>query len=222
MRTALCLAHLLGDEAAEKKWREAALEPWSTNPQVDHLIGQKLSQKYRFAEGVEHQRQSLAFDPNYLPAKFQLSQDLLRLGDEAEGWRLANEVYEGDGYNVAAHNLVVLQESVEKFATLEADGFVLRMDSREAEIYGRRALALLGRARGSLCDKYEVQFDGPIVVEIFPEKQDFAVRTFGIYRLWKASWVCVSAASSRRTVPHPGASIRRTGRPSYGTSSATP
>jgi len=174
------LAHLLGDKAAEKKWRETALGPWATNPEVDHLIGRKLSQKYRFAEGAEHQRQSLAFDPDYLPAKFQLSQDLLRLGDVAEGWRLANEVYERDGYNIAAHNLAVLQESVEKFATLDADGFVLRMDPREAEIYGRRALALLGRARRTLCDKYEVQFDGPIVVEIFPEKQDFAVRTFGI------------------------------------------
>ena len=174
------LAHLLGDEAEEEKWRQAALKPWSTNPEVDYLIGRKLSQKYRFAEGAEHQRQAIAFDPNYLPAKFQLSQDLLRLGEDTEGWRLANEVYEQDSYNVAAHNLVVLQDSVKDFAKIESDGFVLHMDPREAEIYGHRALALLGRARGVLCEKYQVQLDGPIVVEIFPDKQDFAVRTFGI------------------------------------------
>jgi len=174
------LAHLLGDEAAEKKWRQAALKPWSNNPEVDYLIGRKLSQKYRFAEGAEHQRQAIAFDPNYLPAKFQLSQDLLRLGKDAEGWQLANEVYEQDGYNVAAHNLIVLQDSVKDFTTIETDEFVLHMDPREAEIYGHRALALLGRARRVLCEKYEVQFDGPIAVEIFPDKQDFAVRTFGM------------------------------------------
>lgn len=174
------LAHLLGDEPEEKKWRQAALKPWSTNPEVDYLIGRKLSQKYRFTEGAEHQRQAITFDSNYLPAKFQLSQDLLRLGENVEGWRLANEVYEQDSYNVAAHNLVVLQDSVKGFAKIESDGFVLHMDPREAEIYGHRALALLERARRVLCDKYQVQFDGPIVVEIFPDKQDFAVRTFGI------------------------------------------
>ena len=29
----------------------SALDRWTTNPEVDHLIGRKLSQKYRFAEG---------------------------------------------------------------------------------------------------------------------------------------------------------------------------
>ena len=55
---------------------------WAVNPEVDHLIGRKLSQKYRFAEGAEYQRQALKSDPQYLPAKIQLAQDLLRLGAE--------------------------------------------------------------------------------------------------------------------------------------------
>ncbi len=38
----------------------------------------------------------------YLPAKMQLAQDLLRLGQEEEGWRLADEVSRADGYNVVA------------------------------------------------------------------------------------------------------------------------
>ena len=48
--------------------RAAALQHWPTNPEVDHLIGKKLSQKYRFAEGEQYQRQALEFDPKYLPA----------------------------------------------------------------------------------------------------------------------------------------------------------
>ena len=46
------LAHLRGDRDGEAAARRSALAPWATNPEVDHLIGRKLSQKYRFAEGA--------------------------------------------------------------------------------------------------------------------------------------------------------------------------
>ena len=64
---------------------------------MDHLIGKKLSQKYRFAEGSAHQKQALAFDEKYLPAKIQLAQDLLRLGFEKEGWAMTEAAHESDG-----------------------------------------------------------------------------------------------------------------------------
>lgn len=174
------IAHLKNQAESEKFNRLAALRNWPTNPEVDHLIGKKLSQKYRFAEGEKYQRQALALDEKYLPAKMQLAQDLLRLGQEEEGWKLADEAFTIDGYNVVAHNLVTLQESIAKFRTLEADGFILRMDSREAEIYGHRVLALLQRARRELCPKYDVELQQPVIVELFPRQQDFAIRTFGL------------------------------------------
>jgi hypothetical protein len=50
------------------------LKFWKTNPQVDYLIGYKLSQKYRFAEGAAAQKRALAFEPDYLPAREQLAE----------------------------------------------------------------------------------------------------------------------------------------------------
>ena len=90
------LAHLEADPNEFQRCRANALKFWSTNPEVDCLIGTKLSQKYRFAEGAAAQRRALEFDSNYLPAKIQLAQDLLRLGQEQEGWALAEEVNEKD------------------------------------------------------------------------------------------------------------------------------
>lgn len=174
------LAHLDNKPDAEREYRQRALRSWPTNPEVDHKIGTKLSQKYRFAEGAVYQRQSLAFEADYLPAKIQLAQDLLRLGDEDDGWPLANAVYDQDGYNVVAHNLVELHDNLGKFRTLQGGGFLLRMDPREAEIYGRRVLDLLQRAKQTLCAKYEVTIDEPVIVEMFPRQQDFAIRTFGL------------------------------------------
>lgn len=174
------IAHLRNQPEKEKQYRTAALRHWSQNPAVDYLIGKKLSQKYRFAEGEKYQRQALEFNPHYLLAKSQLAQDLLRLGREAEGLKLAEEVYDADGYNIHSHNLVTLQESLAKFRTLEADGLQVRMEAKEAEIYGQRVLDLLQRAKSELCTKYEVKLEQPVIVELFPKQQDFAIRTFGM------------------------------------------
>ena len=174
------LAHLAGEFELELLYREKAFARWKTNPGVDHLIGRELSEKYRFAEGASYQRQALALEDEFLPARFQLAQDLLRLGEEAEGWSLADEVLEDDGYNVVAYNLMVLHDVLGGYRTLERDGFVVRMDPIEAEVYGERVLGLLKAARDELAARYEVELDSPIVVEIFAEQKDFAIRTFGL------------------------------------------
>jgi tetratricopeptide (TPR) repeat protein len=174
------LAHLNADEAGEKQACEKALARWPADPAVEHLIGRKLSQDYRFKEGAAYQRKALEKDKAYLPAKAQLCQDLLRLGEDAEGWKLAAEVFAADGYDVVAHNLVTLKDRLAGFRTVAADGIILRMDATEADVYGQRALAVLRRAKKTLTEKYGVKLDNAVTVEIFPRKQDFAVRTFGM------------------------------------------
>jgi len=173
-------AHLQNDPAREAVARQTALKSWTNNPAVPHLIGLKLSQKYRFTEGAALQREALRFDRKYLPAKAQLAQDLLRLGQEAEGWRLAEEVHDADGYDVNALNLVTLHDTMEKYQTMTNQHFVLRMAPREAGLYGARALELLEEARTKLTAKYGFDYARPVLVEIFADQKDFAVRTFGM------------------------------------------
>ncbi len=172
------LAHLQNQPPTEKAARETALKFWPTNPRVDHLIGRKLSQNYRFTEGAVHQRQALEFDSDYLPAKAQLAQDLLRLGEETEGWKLAEEVQKKDAYDVEAYNLTTLHDTMKRFTTLTNQYFLVRMSPHEAAVYGERVLELLERARTNLCAKYGLELKPPTIVEVFPEQKDFAVRTF--------------------------------------------
>src|SRR5262249_24725498 len=130
--------------------------------------------------GAAHQKQALAFDANYLPAKGQLAQDLLRLGDESEGWKLAQEAQKEDAYDIALFNLTTLHDTMQRFATVTNNDFIIRMNSREAAIYGEQALDLLTRAKTNLCSKYGYELPGQAIVEIFNEQKDFAVRTFGM------------------------------------------
>jgi tetratricopeptide (TPR) repeat protein len=174
------LAHLRNEPQAEETARKNALKFWPANPRIEYIIGLKLSQNYRFAEGAMHQRQAVQFNPEYLPAKTQLAQDLLRLGEETEGWQLAEEVQRQDGYNVEAYNLATLHETLGKFVTLTNRDFLVRMSRHEAEVYGARVLELLGRAKTNLCAKYGLKLEQPALIEIFPEQKDFDVRTFGM------------------------------------------
>ena len=174
------LADLRNDFTQEKKLRADALKYYRNNPQVDHLIGLKLSQHYHFAEGAAAQRRALALEPEYLPARRQLAEDLLRLGQDAEGWKLAQAAHEQDAYDVTAYNLVTLHDQMVKYQTLFNADFIVHMSTNESGLYGDRVLELLGRARETLCRKYGVKLTQPTAVEIFPEQKDFAVRTFGM------------------------------------------
>ncbi len=174
------LAHLRGDFKEEKVRREKALATWAKNPQIDHLIGRKLSDKYRFSEGAAYQRKSLELDSGFIPAKFQLAQDLLRLGHDEVGWELARQVADQDPYNVVAVNLLNLNQRITSFDVIESDGISVKMSSEEAAVYGQQVILLLTEAKKSLCEKYQIEPDAPIVVEIFPDQKDFAIRTFGL------------------------------------------
>ena len=173
------LAYLANDSDEEKASRKKGLKFWETNPAVDHFIGRKLSQKYRFTEGANYQRIALKFDKSFVPAKIQLAQDLLRLGED-EGWKLCHEAHDEDGYDVTAYNLVTLEETLKKFATLTNEHFIVRMSRQEADIYGDEVLKLLEAAREKLCTKYNVTLRKPTTIEIYPNQKDFGVRTFGM------------------------------------------
>lgn len=174
------LAHLHNDPSGEQEFRESALAYWKSNPKVDYLIGRKLAQKYRFAEAEVAQRRALAFDPACLPARRELAQDLLRLGQDEEGWNLAEQVRAKDDYDVTTYNLVKLHDRMLKYERLTNADFMVRMEPHEAQLYGESVLELLGRAKTTLCRKYGVELTQRTTVDIFPEQKDFAVRTFGM------------------------------------------
>lgn len=174
------LAELENDPAGVQAALEMARKTWPGNPWVPWLLGRKLSEKYRFREGAQWQREALRLDTAFLPARLQLAQDLLRLGQEEEGWQLAEEVHQADGYSVLALNLLNLHEVLRGFTAVTNAHFVLRMTPQEAAVYGKRALALLERAHREITGRYGLAPAEPVLVEIFQDQKDFAVRTFGM------------------------------------------
>jgi len=109
-----------------------------------------------------------------------LAQDLLRLGELDSGWEQVNRVQTKDPYDVTIFNLKQLQSQLETLDTIEAPGFIIRMDKKEAKVYGHEVAELLIEAREVLTKKYNTELIEPIYVEIFPRQKEFAIRTFGL------------------------------------------
>lgn len=201
------IAHLTNDLRGEALFRDKALARWTTNPRIDHLIGRKLSQHYRFREGAAYQRKALALKAGFAPAQRQLADDLLRLGKETEGWKVAHAAYDSDSYNVATYNLLELHDALATFTTLQDDAFTLRMETDESKLYGAEVLALLHQAKQTLGSKYDLELKDRITVEVFPNEDDFAVRTFGMPAVSGYLGVCfgrvitANSPASRRDNP---------------------
>ena len=177
----LAAIHLLQNqtEAADRA-KSKALELNPQNPAVYQRIGTTLSRRYRFAEGAKFQRQALKCDEDFLPAQAQLAQDLLRLGHSDEAWALAEQAQMRDGYNTHLFNLLQLRDSLDRFAALQNDRFIVQMSREEAGIFGDQVIDLLSRAWDDLVPRYGFSPEMPVYVEIFDRPDDFAVRTFGL------------------------------------------
>jgi len=174
------IAHLGNDFQNEAQFRSKALTPRTLNPLVDHTIGKNLSMHYRFEEGAKYQQRAIVADPTFHPAQTQLAQDLLRLGNETEGWKMVQAAREANPFNVTNYNLQILKGELDKYTTIETDGFLIRMDKNEAKLFGHRVTQILSEARTTLKEKYHANIREPIVVDLFAKQRDFAVRTFGL------------------------------------------
>ncbi len=167
------------DLKAAEESRSKALSVWDKNPVIDHTIGRVLSRNYRFAEGAEAQKKALAMDESFLDAKLQLAHDSMRLGDEETAFKLAREISEEDPYDVLAYNLTILEKQIDAMETIETEHFTIRMPANEVEIYGDRVVELLEESHAVVSKKYGLELKDRVLVEFFPQQQDFAIRTFG-------------------------------------------
>ncbi|MCH1502933.1 MAG: tetratricopeptide repeat protein [Verrucomicrobiales bacterium] len=173
------MALIEADEEKAESLRQLAKKGRVEDPRIDYHIGEWMASLMRFQEAVPYLRAALETEPEFLPAKIALGQNLLRTGEEDEAWLILEGVSDRDQYNVAVYNLLALHDEIEDYETINRKNFIVRMESAEAKLYGDRVVALLEKGEAELHAKYDFKPSKPILVEFFPNQEDFAVRTFG-------------------------------------------
>lgn len=158
--------------------------------EVYRMAGAQAARHYRFDAAVDLTRKALAIDPGNVRAAADLGTDLLRTGDEAGARVLLDRVFRADPYDVVSYNLLGLLDSLESFQTLHSELVTLRLHPDEAPVLGEHALPLAQEALTTLSAKYHTTIHGPILIEIFPRHDDFAVRNVGLPGMIGALGAC--------------------------------
>lgn len=134
----------------------------------------------RYEEGIELYRKALALNPRLWQARSELGINLMRLGREEEARRHLEQCYENGYQSYATVNTLRLLDSYKNFETFRDGGIVLRLHRKEAALLRPYFAAELKRALATYENKYGLKLDRPVQLEVYPDHEDFAVRTLGM------------------------------------------
>jgi tetratricopeptide (TPR) repeat protein len=161
-----------------------------TYGEVYRVAGDLTAHNYRFDDAVVLTRRGLALDPRNPRALADLGLQLLRTGDEAGARTALESSFKIDPFDTVTYNLLGMLDKVDKFTTVRDGDLILRMHPDEAPVLQEYALSLAHQALTTLSAKYEFTPRGPILIEIFPRHDDFAVRTLGLPGMIGALGAC--------------------------------
>jgi len=157
---------------------------------VYRISAARAAGAYRFPEAVSLVRQGLEIDPDNTRAYAELGLYLLRTGDEVAARSALERSFADDPFDVMTFNLLSMMDTLEDFETFERDDVILRLHPDEAPVLREAVLDLAQEAIDTLSSRYRMTVQGPILIEIFPTHDDFAVRTLGLPGMIGALGAC--------------------------------
>jgi Flp pilus assembly protein TadD len=174
-------ADLLADKNAEADaWLKkiAAVNPGYGDGYA--IVAENLVLNRRYPEGIAYYRKAVGVDPLDWPAQSQLGINLMRMGEEDEPRKLLEDCYSHGQQDSATTNSLKLLDSYKDFVTTKDATTILRMNKKEDDLLRPYFEEQLHKAIATYTAKYKIKLDGPVQLEVYPNHEDFAVRTMGM------------------------------------------
>ena len=150
----------------------------------------------RYREAAELYRRAVEIEPDLWAAHAELGVNLLRGNCEnpeatvAEAQRHLAIAYQGDPFSAQTVNTLRLIDSFDNFAvtrhgsavdeTAADPGVILRLHTDEDLVLRPYVLELVNRSIETFTERYAFELNEPVIAELYPEHDDFAVRTAGL------------------------------------------
>ena len=154
------------------------------------VVGSVTARFYRFDEAVEQVRMGIALDRENARAYADLGTHLMRTGDERNARRALETAWGSDPYNGVTKNLLDLLDKLETFETIRDGELVIKLHPDEFGVMREYVPALAKEALEQLSKRWEFTPKGPILIEVFPLHDDFAVRNVGLPGMIGALGAC--------------------------------
>ncbi len=191
---ALALAAALAFvDAREDEFQTNLAAALKINPlygELHRVTGAIAARFYRFDDAADQARKAILLDRENARAPADLGAHLMRTGDERNARRALEQAFRADPYDQVTYNLLNLLDKLETFETVREGELVIKMDREEAGVMREYAPALAREALSSLSERWGFTPKGPLLIEIFPVHDDFAVRNVGLPGMIGALGAC--------------------------------
>lgn len=164
------------DWLADKK--ETAWDPHTAKGY--ETVGHFFVMNRRYEEGIQYFRKAIELDPQLYSARSKLGVNLMRLGQSDEAYKQLEICFNNQFQDAATRNSLKLMDSYKNFVTFTTDRTVLKLDKKEAELLRPYFQSEMDRAMATFEKKYQLKLEKPVQLEVYPNHEDFAVRTLGM------------------------------------------
>jgi cellulose synthase operon protein C len=144
------------------------------------LIARHVVLNRRYEDGIAYYRKALEADPKLWSARSQLGINLMRMGQEEEPRKQLEMCYDNGYRNEETVNSLRLLDSYKNFVTLKDGDAILKLNKKEADLLRPYFDDEMARIIATYNKKYKMTLPGPVQVEVYPDHEDFAVRTMGM------------------------------------------
>ncbi|MCU1237810.1 MAG: Tetratricopeptide 2 repeat protein [Candidatus Solibacter sp.] len=134
----------------------------------------------RYEEGIQYYRKAIELDPQLYSARSQMGVNLMRLGQNEEAYKQLELCFQNEYQDAATRNSLTLMDSYKNFVTFTTPRTILKLHKKEAELLRPYIESEMERAISTYEKKYKMKLDKPVSVEVYPDHEDFAVRTLGM------------------------------------------
>jgi len=186
---ALRAAYAFMTRADHETWIEAALTESPAYGDAYFIPGYFASIVRRYDEAGDFFKQAVELQPDHWEAHIYLGQNYLRMNDINDAIRHVNISYEGNAFNPMTVNLLRLLDTFnEDFISISYPDppvgplpeLVLRLHRDERDVLKNYAQKLSKQSIDLYSERYNFTPKEPVIVEIYPNHEDFVVRSIGM------------------------------------------
>jgi cellulose synthase operon protein C len=168
-----------------KTYEAEKARAFAVNPafaELYRIVARSAVREHRYVEAIELEKEAIKLKPDYYEAMAGAGLGYLRLGMEKEGLAWLDKAYKGDGYNVRTVNTLNLFEKQipRDYSFNTTKNFKIRYHNTEKPALSRYMEPTMERAFADMAKRYGFTPKTPVVLELYPDKEAYAVRTVGL------------------------------------------
>jgi tetratricopeptide (TPR) repeat protein len=178
----LAALDLMRGDAKAEKWTKRSLD---YNPRwggVYETLAHYEIMRRMYSEANDWLQKAVAIQPDRWSAQAELGVNLLRLGQVDASRAALEKAYNGDPFSATTVNTLRVLDKLKDFSVTRTNSpdIVTWLDKKEADAMRPYVEEVARQAITTYSNRYAFKPAQPITIEVYPNHDDFAVRTAGL------------------------------------------